>query len=171
MVVGCKRIVAYPVLLQIAPLPCDAACVCYTASLLETNQYKVTTGYKQTSQSLCEDCRPVLLHCCVYHCSICMCNPLQNDAPSLQTLECCVCPAHSARQISCMIAVLQANNLQMIVRAHECVMDGFERFAQGHLITLFSATNYCGTANNAGKSCSRQTALIHVMLNLLYQCL
>ncbi len=38
----------------------------------------------------------------------------------------------------------------MIIRAHECVMDGFERFAQGHLITLFSATNYCGTANNAG---------------------
>jgi hypothetical protein len=23
-------------------------------------------------------------------------------------------------------------------------MDGFERFAEGHLITLFSATNYCG---------------------------
>lgn len=44
----------------------------------------------------------------------------------------------------------RANGLQMIVRAHECVMDGFERFAQGHLITLFSATNYCGTANNAG---------------------
>lgn len=42
------------------------------------------------------------------------------------------------------------NGLQMIVRAHECVMDGFERFAHGHLITLFSATNYCGTANNAG---------------------
>ncbi|MBA0609857.1 hypothetical protein Godav_010788 [Gossypium davidsonii] len=42
------------------------------------------------------------------------------------------------------------NDLQLIVRAHECVMDGFERFAQGHLITLFSATNYCGTANNAG---------------------
>ena len=46
--------------------------------------------------------------------------------------------------------LLQVNDLQMIVRAHECVMDGFERFAQGHLITLFSATNYCGTANNAG---------------------
>ncbi|KAI4368683.1 hypothetical protein MLD38_017213 [Melastoma candidum] len=42
------------------------------------------------------------------------------------------------------------NDLQLIVRAHECVMDGFERFAQGRLITLFSATNYCGTANNAG---------------------
>jgi hypothetical protein len=45
----------------------------------------------------------------------------------------------------------QENDLQMIIRAHECVMDGFERFAQGHLITLFSATNYCGTANNAGE--------------------
>ncbi len=44
----------------------------------------------------------------------------------------------------------------MIVRAHECVMDGFERFAQGHLITLFSATNYCGTANNAGTALHMQ---------------
>ncbi|XP_060179185.1 serine/threonine-protein phosphatase BSL1 [Lycium barbarum] len=42
------------------------------------------------------------------------------------------------------------NKLELIIRAHECVMDGFERFAQGQLITLFSATNYCGTANNAG---------------------
>ncbi|XVF80537.1 hypothetical protein PTKIN_Ptkin15bG0081400 [Pterospermum kingtungense] len=42
------------------------------------------------------------------------------------------------------------NKLRLIIRAHECVMDGFERFAQGQLITLFSATNYCGTANNAG---------------------
>lgn len=38
----------------------------------------------------------------------------------------------------------QNNDLQLIIRAHECVMDGFERFAGGHLITLFSATNYCG---------------------------
>lgn len=44
----------------------------------------------------------------------------------------------------------EVNDLQLIVRAHECVMDGFERFAQGQLITVFSATNYCGTANNAG---------------------
>ncbi|XP_039115325.1 serine/threonine-protein phosphatase BSL1 homolog isoform X2 [Dioscorea cayenensis subsp. rotundata] len=42
------------------------------------------------------------------------------------------------------------NKLQLIIRAHECVMDGFERFAHGQLITVFSATNYCGTANNAG---------------------
>eukprot|EP00742_Colponemidia_sp_Colp-10_P004306 GILJ01004593.1.p1 GENE.GILJ01004593.1~~GILJ01004593.1.p1 ORF type:complete len:767 (-),score=86.58 GILJ01004593.1:414-2714(-) len=45
---------------------------------------------------------------------------------------------------------LEANNLRLIVRAHECVMDGFERFASGHLITLFSATDYCGRHKNAG---------------------
>ncbi|CEF99328.1 Serine/threonine-specific protein phosphatase/bis(5-nucleosyl)-tetraphosphatase [Ostreococcus tauri] len=47
-------------------------------------------------------------------------------------------------------AFCETNGIQMIVRAHECVMDGFERFAQGQLLTVFSATNYCGTANNAG---------------------
>ncbi len=59
----------------------------------------------------------------------------------------------------CSCAV-QMNGLQMIVRAHECVMDGFERFAQGHLITLFSATNYCGTANNAGECCHSNTGIV-----------
>eukprot|EP00884_Botryococcus_braunii_P021758 jgi/Botrbrau1/8266/Bobra.0001s0017.1 len=46
----------------------------------------------------------------------------------------------------------KTNDLQMIVRAHECVMDGFERFAQGQLITLFSATNYCGNSQQCGGS-------------------
>ncbi|KAL1825893.1 hypothetical protein DCAR_0314087 [Daucus carota subsp. sativus] len=49
-----------------------------------------------------------------------------------------------------VIEFCKRNNLQLILRAHECVMDGFERFAQGRLITVFSATNYCGTARNAG---------------------
>ena len=38
----------------------------------------------------------------------------------------------------------------MIIRAHECVMDGFERFAGGDLFTIFSATYYCGKHKNAG---------------------
>jgi len=38
----------------------------------------------------------------------------------------------------------------MIIRAHECVMDGFQRFAGGSLITVFSATNYYGKSKNAG---------------------
>lgn len=36
------------------------------------------------------------------------------------------------------------------MRAHECVMDGFERFAGGQLFTVFSATDYCGRHKNAG---------------------
>jgi len=81
--------------------------------------------------------------------------------------------------LTCCI-VVQANNLQMIVRAHECVMDGFERFAQGHLITLFSATNYCGTANNAGGSFVSSTVGVschplwvfdlHAVMSLLVWC-
>ncbi|XP_035814855.1 serine/threonine-protein phosphatase BSL2 homolog isoform X4 [Zea mays] len=53
------------------------------------------------------------------------------------------------------------NDLQLIVRAHECVMDGFERFAQGHLITLFSATNYCGAILVLGRDLVVVPKLIH----------
>lgn len=45
---------------------------------------------------------------------------------------------------------LKNNNMTKIIRAHECVMDGFERFAGGDLITIFSATDYCGRHKNAG---------------------
>lgn len=48
-------------------------------------------------------------------------------------------------------------------------MDGFERFAQGQLITLFSATNYCGKLSVLWFSvlvvCSLMTSLI-VLLDL-----
>ncbi|XP_035834995.1 serine/threonine-protein phosphatase BSL1 isoform X2 [Helianthus annuus] len=39
--------------------------------------------------------------------------------------------------------ICNRNKLQLIIRAHECLMNGFERFVHGQLITLFSATNYC----------------------------
>lgn len=45
---------------------------------------------------------------------------------------------------------LENNNMKYIFRAHECVMDGFERFASGQLVTIFSATDYCGRHKNAG---------------------
>mmetsp|Transcript_11735 Transcript_11735/g.27424 ORF Transcript_11735/g.27424 Transcript_11735/m.27424 type:complete len:957 (+) Transcript_11735:73-2943(+) len=45
---------------------------------------------------------------------------------------------------------LRMNGFKLIVRGHECVMDGFQRFAGGALITIFSATNYCGVCENAG---------------------
>lgn len=49
-----------------------------------------------------------------------------------------------------VIEFCEANKLDMIIRAHECVMDGFERFADGKLITVFSAASYCGRVPNAG---------------------
>lgn len=44
------------------------------------------------------------------------------------------------------------NKLALIVRSHECVPRGFDwPYAdQGMLVTLFSASNYCGKANNLG---------------------
>ena len=45
---------------------------------------------------------------------------------------------------------LQRNRLDMMVRAHEVVQDGFEMYADGRLVTLFSAPNYCGEYDNAG---------------------
>ena len=47
-------------------------------------------------------------------------------------------------------AFLERNELSLIVRGHECVLDGFQRFASGRLITVFSATNYCNRWANAG---------------------
>jgi len=49
-----------------------------------------------------------------------------------------------------VVEFLKNNGLGMIIRAHECVMDGFERFASGQLLTIFSATDYCGKHKNAG---------------------
>ena len=45
---------------------------------------------------------------------------------------------------------LRRNKLRMIVRAHEVTMDGFDLHSDGHLVTLFSATNYCGVCGNNG---------------------
>lgn len=45
---------------------------------------------------------------------------------------------------------LAENDLQCIIRAHECVQAGFELFASGKLVTVFSAKNYCGEYTNRG---------------------
>eukprot|EP00741_Cyanophora_paradoxa_P012657 tig00020614_g12228.t1 len=47
-------------------------------------------------------------------------------------------------------AFLTENNLQFIVRAHEVVPDGVDWHTGGRVITVFSATNYCGRDNNNG---------------------
>jgi hypothetical protein len=49
-------------------------------------------------------------------------------------------------------AFLNKNDLSLMVRAHQCVQDGYEFFNKKSLVTLFSAPNYCDTFDNAGAS-------------------
>ncbi|KAK2964400.1 putative Serine/threonine-protein phosphatase PP1-gamma catalytic subunit [Blattamonas nauphoetae] len=45
---------------------------------------------------------------------------------------------------------LESNDLEIVIRAHQVVDDGYEFFADRQLVTLFSAPNYCNEFDNAG---------------------
>jgi len=45
---------------------------------------------------------------------------------------------------------LKKHEMDLIVRAHQVVEDGYEFFAKRQLVTLFSAPNYCGEFDNSG---------------------
>lgn len=45
---------------------------------------------------------------------------------------------------------LDDNGLDMLIRSHEMKEEGYEIEANGRLVTVFSAPNYCGFSNNLG---------------------
>jgi len=48
------------------------------------------------------------------------------------------------------VEFLNRHELDLVVRAHQVVEDGYEFFAKRELVTVFSAPNYCGEFDNAG---------------------
>lgn len=55
---------------------------------------------------------------------------------------------------------LQKHDLDLICRAHQVVEEGYEFFAERHLVTIFSAPNYCGEFDNAGAMMSVDESLM-----------
>ncbi len=47
-------------------------------------------------------------------------------------------------------AFLDNNNLDILIRSHEMKMEGYEVEADGRVITIFSAPNYCDQMKNKG---------------------
>lgn len=45
---------------------------------------------------------------------------------------------------------LKSHNFDLVCRGHQVVEDGYEFFANRRLVTVFSATNYCGEFDNDG---------------------
>ncbi|EEA06643.1 serine/threonine protein phosphatase, putative [Cryptosporidium muris RN66] len=50
-------------------------------------------------------------------------------------------------------AFMNNTGIKLIVRAHECIPNGYEYFANGKVLTLFSTTNYCNNYKNDAAMC------------------
>ncbi len=61
---------------------------------------------------------------------------------------------------------LNDNNLLMIIRSHEPVLNGIQEFCNGQLLTIFSATNYGGQYmnNGAGLKITKQCKMVPLKL-------
>lgn len=63
---------------------------------------------------------------------------------------------------SALIEFLNRNKAKMLIRGHECVQDGYQFMFGNRLLTVFSASNYCGLVNN-------DSAVITIKPNLKYE--
>lgn len=54
----------------------------------------------------------------------------------------------------------ELHQMDLVVRAHQVVEDGYEFFAERKLVTVFSAPNYCGEFDNAGAMLSIDENLV-----------
>lgn len=45
---------------------------------------------------------------------------------------------------------MKNNKINLIIRSHDVLESGFEKMYDNKIISIFSATNYCGIHNNAG---------------------
>ena len=43
---------------------------------------------------------------------------------------------------------LEQSNLKKLIRAHECINEGYAELFNGSLVTVFSASSYCGSSHN-----------------------
>jgi serine/threonine-protein phosphatase PP1 catalytic subunit len=55
---------------------------------------------------------------------------------------------------------LQKHDMDLIIRSHQAVEDGYEFFSKRQLITIFSAPNWCGEYDNAGAVFSLDESLL-----------
>lgn len=63
---------------------------------------------------------------------------------------------------SALIDFLNKNKAKMLIRGHECVQEGYQFMFGNRLVTVFSASNYCGLVNN-------DAAVIIIKPNLKYE--
>ncbi|CAJ0571618.1 unnamed protein product, partial [Mesorhabditis spiculigera] len=61
----------------------------------------------------------------------------------------------------------QTHGIDLVVRAHQVVQDGYEFFADRHLVTIFSAPYYCGQFDNAACVLSVSKDLVLLLFSTL----
>lgn len=60
---------------------------------------------------------------------------------------------------------LEENGLDLMVRSHECMDLGYEKMHNGQVITVFSASNYCGVVSVTTCACVFRVCVCVVLLS------